>query len=285
MAGTLTSWGLWVSLQALGEENGGAAAKVAADLGFGAIWLGGSPMLPSVRPLLEATESLTVGTSIVNVWSYPEPAQLAEEFHALDADFPGRLILGIGVGHPEATQEYQKPLAKLRSFLDGLDAAPKPVPQDRLIVASLGPRSLEMAAERTLGTIPYFVPPAHTRAARAAVGPDRIVAPELAVVVDEQIGRARESARGYAEMYLGLQNYTQNLLRHGFTERDIADGGSDALIDTVVPQGSARFLAARAQEHIDAGADHVAIQTVGVTGVPEQEWVALASALGLERRD
>ena len=271
--------GVWTSYRALGEENGGAAAALAEKLGYGAFWLGGSPRLPTIRPLLEATERIVIATGIVNIWAYDDPAVLAEEHAQLTAEFPGRLLLGIGIGHPEATSVYEKPLTKSRQFLDGLASAPHPVPKDEMCLAALGPKMLDLSAERTLGTHPYFVPPAHTRFARERLGAGALVAPELAVVVDEETERARATARKYAQLYLALTNYTSNLRRFGFTDDDIANGGSERLIDEVVPQGSAERLAGAVREHLDAGADHVCIQTVGVRGIPEAEWTALAGVL------
>jgi probable F420-dependent oxidoreductase len=272
----ITKFGIWTSYRGLGEENAGEAAQVVEQLGFGALWLGGSPKLPSVRPLLEATERLVVATGIVNVWAY-EPEILAAEFAELDEEFPGRLLLGIGIGHPEATQTYAKPLTTMRNFLDGLDAAAKPVPRERRCVAALGPKMLKLSAERTLGTHPYFTPVEHTAFARQEVGVGALVAPELACVVGEDPDRA--TARAYAQLYLNLRNYTGNLLRFGYTEQDIADGGSDRLIDEVVPQGSPDEIAAIARAHLDAGADHVCLQTVGARGIPAEQWTALARAL------
>jgi probable F420-dependent oxidoreductase len=276
----LGRFGVWTSYRQIGEENAGEAAKLVEDLGFGAFWLGGSPRLPSTRPLLGATDRLVVATGIVNVWAY-DPADLAAEYAELDRAFTDRLLVGIGVGHREATSEYQKPLATMTAFLDGLDAAGTPLPADRRCVAALGPRMLELSAKRAWGTHSYFVPPAHTRFARDQLAAGGLVAPELAYVLDTARDRARATARGYAKLYLGLTNYTSNLLRFGFTDADLADGGSDRLIDAVIPHGSAEQIAAAAHEHVDAGADHVCLQTVGVSGVPVEQWTALASALGL----
>jgi probable F420-dependent oxidoreductase len=262
----------------LGEESLTEAAKLVEELGFGALWLGGSPQLPVLRPLLAASERLVIATGIVNVWQY-EPDRLAREFAELEEEFPGRLLLGIGIGHPEATSVYQKPLSKMREFLDGLDAAAPGVPRERRCIAALGPKMLDLSSERTLGTHPYFTPVEHTEFARERVGTGPLVAPELACVVDDDPDRGRAAARKYAEMYLRLRNYTGNLLRFGFSEADIADGGSDRLIDAVVPQGSAEQVAAVARAHLEAGADHVCLQTVGVRGVPREQWTMLASAL------
>lgn len=248
------------------------------DLGYGAFWLGGSPQLPRVRSLLEATDRLIVATGIVNVWDY-EPARLAAEHAELTDEYPGRLLLGIGVGHPEAKSQYAKPLTKMRDFVDGLDAADPPVPQEERCIAALGPKMLDLAGERSLGTHPYFTPPEHTRFCRERLGDGALIAPELACVLDTDTKRARATARDYARLYLGLSNYTNNLLKFGFTQQDIAGGGSDRLIDVIVPHGSAEAIAAAAREHLDAGADHVCLQTVGVSGEPHEQWTELAAAL------
>ena len=276
----LGTFGVWTSYRAIGEENAGEAASLVADLGFGTFWLGGSPQLSSVRPLLEADDTLAVATGIVNVWAY-EPADLAREYSELSPRFGDRLLVGIGIGHPEATSDYTRPLASTRAFLDGIDGVPDPIPPDRRALAALGPKMLDLCRERSRGTLTYFVPPEHTRAARARLGDGPLIATELACVLDTDPESARAAARRYAELYLGLGNYTRNLTRYGFTDQDIADGGSDRLIDTIVPHGTAEDIAAAARAHLEAGADHVCLQPVGVRGVPRDEWTALASALGL----
>jgi probable F420-dependent oxidoreductase len=274
----LTKIGIWTSYHAIGEDNAAEAARLVEDLGYGAFWLGGSPRLPTVRPLLDATKRLVVATGIVNVWQN-DPTQLASEHAALMHDYPGRLLLGLGIGHPEATSGYAKPLSKMGDFLDGLDAAPEPVPVGERCLAALGPRMLELSAERSRGTIPYFTSVEHTQFARERVGKSALVAPELACVLDADETRARAKARRYAELYLGLRNYTNNLLRFDFTQEDLAGGGSDRLIDAVIPHGTVEQIAAVVRAHLDAGADHVCLQPVGVSGMPREEWAALASAL------
>ena len=274
------TFGIWTSYRQIGEENAGAAAALAEELGYGTFWLGGSPRLASVRPLLEDSERIVVGTSIVNVWGYEHGEErLAAEYADLAADFGERLVVGIGIGHPEATSDYAKPLKSTRDFLDGIDAAPSPIPPIRRCLAALGPKMIDLSGERSLGTIPYFVPPAHTAFARERLGAAKLVAPELACFVGEDRERGRAAAREYAATYLGLRNYTSNLLRHGFEQSDLEDGGSERLLDAIVPQGGAAKIAAAAREHLDAGADHVALQAVGVDGVPGAEWTALAGAI------
>jgi probable F420-dependent oxidoreductase len=270
--------GVWTTYRRIGQENAGAAAALAEELGYSTFWLGGSPRLPAVRRLLEATESLAIGTSIVNVWAY-DPADLAAEYAVLERDFPGRLMVGIGIGHPEATREYRKPLTTMREFLDGVDGAPQPIPPGRRSLAALGPKMLELSAGRTLGALPYFVPVEHTADARERLGAGPLLAPEVAMAVETDHERGRSLAREYAATYLRLINYTGNLLRYGFTDHDVRDGGSDRLIDAVVPHGSPEDLAAVVQAHFDAGADHIAVQTIGEPGIPRGGWTELARLL------
>jgi probable F420-dependent oxidoreductase len=270
--------GAWTSFRQIGEDGAAEAATVVEEAGYGTLWIGGSPRLAEMRPLLEASEKLIVGTSVVNIWGY-DPADLVAEYHALEADFPGRTCVGIGVGHPEATSDYKRPLTALNKFIDGIDAAPEPIPTDRRIVAALGPKMLAMCVERSLGTIPYFSSVDHTRYAREQVGPDAEVIIELACVLDGDTDAARALARKYASVYLGLRNYTNALIAHGFEQSDIEDGGSDRLIDHVIPHGTPDEIAEVARAHRDAGANQVCLQVVGGRGVPADGWRALAAAL------
>src|SRR5579859_6500374 len=137
----LGAYGVWTTYATIGEENAAQAAALVQDLGFGTLWLGGSPRLPAVRPLLTSADRITVATGIVNVWQY-EPAELATDYALLAPDFGDRLLVGIGIGHPEATSDYRRPLSAMRSFLDGLDQASSPLPADRRCLAALRPRML-----------------------------------------------------------------------------------------------------------------------------------------------
>jgi len=247
-------------------------------LGYSATWVGGSPSLADVRPYLERTSTMTIATGILNVWQH-EPAAVAAGHAELTRDFDGRFLLGIGIGHPEATSDYTRPLTTMRAFFDGLDAAQPSVPSAQRVAAALGPKMLDLAAERSLGAHTYFITPDHTRFARERVGPDALVAPEVAVVVEPDPDVARAIAREYAASYLSLSNYARNLLRFGFDERDIADGGSDRLIDTVIPHGSAEAIAEAVRAHFDAGADHVCVQPLGHGAHPADDYRALAAAL------
>ena len=270
--------GIWTSYRPFGIERAGEAAKLVEQLGYGAWWVGGSPHVPDIRPVLEATSTMVAATGILNVWSN-DPGETAAADAALRADFPERFMLGVGIGHPEATSDYRRPLRTMRAFLDGLDASPTPPPADERCLAALGPKMLDLAGERTAGTHPYFTTVDHTRFARERLGSGKLVAPELACVVDTDRVRAKAVARDYAKLYLGLRNYTKNLLDFGFTERDVADGGSDRLIDAVIPQGSAEQIAEVARAHLDAGANHVCLQPLGEEGIPRKSWTALANAL------
>ena len=258
----LGTLGVWTSPRGIGDTALlPEAAALAERLGYGTFWLGGSPQLPAVRPLLEATERIVIATGIVNVWTV-EPETLAQQFADLDSD---RLLLGVGIGHPEATQEYRAPLTVMRDFLDRLD-----VPKERLCLAALAPRMLELAKERTLGAAPYFTPPAHTAAARQQLGEGPLLAPEVAFVLGDDLSAARDYAAGY----LALSNYARNLVRHGLDELD-----ADAVIDAVIPHGSVEAIAGNVQAHLDAGADHVCVQALGEPGIPERGWTALAPGL------
>jgi probable F420-dependent oxidoreductase len=270
--------GIWTSYRPFGIERAGEAAKLVEQLGYGAWWVGGSPHVPDVRPILEATSSLTAATGILNVWAN-EPAETAAQDAELREEFPGRFVLGIGIGHPEATSDYRRPLTAMRAFLDGLDDSLAPPLVEERCLAALRPRMLELARERSAGAHTYFVPVVHTRIARERLGPAALLAPELACVVETDPERARAVARRYAKLYLGLSNYTNNLRDLGYTEADIANGGSDRLIDAVVPHGSAEEIAEVVRAHLEAGADHVCLQPLGEEGIPRGSWTALARAL------
>ena len=197
------------------------------------------------------------------------------------ARYPGRFLLGLGIGHPEATQEYQQPYAKLVSYLDELDELK--VPAEGRVLAALGPKVLALSAQRAAGAHPYLVTPEHTRWARQVLGEGPLLAPEQKVVLDTDTERARAIARSRVQTpYLGLSNYLSNLRRLGWTDADFADGGSDALIDALVAHGGVDQVAARLGQHLDAGADHVVIQLLTEPGAdPVPGYRDLARALEL----
>jgi probable F420-dependent oxidoreductase len=252
------------------------------QLGFGAIWLGGSPEghLEIVDRLLGATNSIVVGTSIVNIWQ-DRAATVAASYARIQRAHPGRFLLGVGAGHREATTEYARPYDALAAYIDQLTG--HHVPADGIVLAALGPRVLRLAADRTAGAIPYLVPPVHTRLAREILGPDRLLAPEHKAVLDTDPDRGRAlGRRRVANPYLGLINYTSNLRRLGFTDDDLADSGSDELVDALVARGSAEEVAAQLRAHLEAGADHVCVQLLtSVDADPLAGYAELARGLGL----
>ena len=268
--GKLGVWQTW--------HRGTGAVEAIEAAGYGTFWVGGSPSVEQCRPFLEASSSLVIASGILNVWQH-EPGDVAEARAAVEQEFPGRFLIGIGIGHPERTSDYRRPLATMRAFFDGLDAAASPVPADTRCAAALGPKMLDLARERSLGAHSYFVPVEHTRIARERLGPDALLAPEVAVVVEEDAETARRVARGYAEYYLASSNYTNNLLRLGWSDADFAHGGSDALIDALIPHGSASAVAAAVAAHFEAGADHVCLQALGHGDAPAEDYAALAALL------
>jgi probable F420-dependent oxidoreductase len=214
--------------------------------------------------ILDATSTITVATAIVNMWTN-DPVEVAASYRRIAARHSDRFLLGIGIGHPESITAYRQPYATMVTYLDQLDAGG--VPPDRRILAALGPRALRLAADRTLGTHPYLVVPDHTRAARQMAGPGVVIAPEHKVVLDTDPDRARAVGRAFvSDPYLKLSNYTSNLRRYGYTEADIDGGGSDRLIDALVLHGSPDIIATGLRSHLDAGADHVAIQALTANG-------------------
>ena len=274
----LGQFGVW-------RHAGGLAPDVGAAIesaGYGAIWIGGSPPadLDVAERLLDATSTITVATGIVNIWTAPAD-EVATSFHRLEARHPGRFLLGIGVGHPEQPGlNYSKPYAALVEYLDALDAAG--VPAGRRVLAALGPKVLELSAARAAGAHPYLTTPQHTREARELLGPGPVIAPEQKVVLDTDPERARPIGRSAVENpYLHLRNYVNNLKRLGYTDEQIENGGSDDLIDALVAHGDTQYVAGRLREHLDAGADHVAIQVLPAGDDPVPALRELAGALGL----
>ncbi|MBE1537121.1 LLM class F420-dependent oxidoreductase [Actinomadura algeriensis] len=248
-------YGVWRRWSQLTPE----LAREVEALGYGAIWVGGSPDdLDVVDRMLAATDRVVIATGIVNMWATPAE-KAAASYRSLRDAHGGRFLLGVGIGHREAVQEYRAPYEVMTEYLDRLDDAG--VPEDGRVLAALGPKALRLAAERTAGAHPYLVTPDHTRRARLELGDVRLLAPEQKVVLEPDPKRARAIGRPQVETpYLGLRNYTANLKRLGWTDDDIADGGSDALIDALAVHGSPAAVAAALEAHHDAGADHVAVQ-------------------------
>ena len=265
--------GIWIPRTA-----GTDAVPEIEELGYGALWLGVSPSLEQTRPFLEQSSRMTIATGILNVWHH-EPEDVAAGHAELQREFDGRFLLGIGIGHPEATEQYAKPLTTMREYFDGLDAADPPVPREERLAAALGPKMLDLSAERSLGAHPYFTPVEHTRSARERLGEGPLLAPEVTVVVEPDVETARGHGREFAKRYLERTNYRNSLLRLGFDESEFEGGGSDRLIDAVVPHGSAEQVAEAVRAHLDAGADHVCVQPVGHGPAPVEDYRALARVL------
>jgi|SRR5271166_1233005 probable F420-dependent oxidoreductase len=266
----LGRFGVW-----LGSITPELAGQI-ESLGYGAAWIGMSPSadLAWADPTLAQTTSLQLATGIVNIWSAPAPA-VAESYQRIENAYPGRFLLGIGAGHREHTEEYTKPYDALVEYLDELDAAM--VPTSRRVLAALGPKVLRLSAERSAGAHPYLTTPEHTAKARELVGNSVFLAPEHKVVLTTDRDEARAVGRKVVDFYLGLSNYVNNWLRLGFTEDDVRKPGSDKLIDAVVAYGRPEAIAQRLNEHLDAGADHVAIQVLG--GSQQDQLVAVLGEL------
>jgi probable F420-dependent oxidoreductase len=243
------------------------AAEV-EELGFDAIWFGeyaGREAFTQAALLLAATSKLTIATGVAR---FDQRSPLAAEgaVRALGEAYPGRFIAGLGGHRPGA-----RPLTALREYLDGMDEAalpglPQPVPRPRRVLAALGPKLLDLAAERADGAHPYFVPPEHTAMARERLGPGKYLAVEQAVILDASPDAARDAAREHVDLYVQQAPHHQaNLRRLGFTDEDLADGGSDRLVDALVAFGGEQQVADRIQAHLDAGADHVCVQVLART--------------------
>ena len=284
---TLSGTGIW-SAGLRFQEGGAEAAAELEELGYTSVWLPAhhSGGFAAVEQLLSATTTLTVGTGILSVWTYG-PEETARAHAELTDRYGPRFLLGLGVSHESVVASagrdlhYARPLQRMREFLDALDAAPRPVPREARVLAALGPKMLELSARCAGGAHPYNVTPEHTARARKALGPDKLLAPEQAVVLTTDRDEGRRLGREFLEHYLDKPNYTDNLRRLGFDEDDLAGGGSDRLVDAMVAWGDEEAIAARVREHRDAGADTVCIQVVndGMAGMPRAEWRALAPAL------
>ena len=269
--------GVWVGPGALERDPGGFAARV-ERLGYGALWVGGSnPDAESFDVLEQAlseTGRLVVATGITSIWAW-EPAALAERVAALEAAHPGRFVLGLGVSHAPAVERlghhYERPLQAMAGFLAGLDdaeqrhdggssfAAPR-------VLAALGQRMLELSRDRSEGAHPYLTTPAHTEKARQILGETPLLAPEQALVLEDEPRQARVTARAYLERYLRLPNYRANLEHLGYDEEDLAGQGSDRIVDALVVHGTPSEVAARVRAHLEAGADHVCVQPLAHGG-------------------
>lgn len=251
-------------------------------LGYGAVWVGGSPdaELSFVEPILAQTTTLQVATGVITTWT-AAPDSVAESFHRIDNVYPGRFLLGIGVGHPEALTQYRNPIEALNAYLDKLDEYG--VPANRRVIAALGPRVLRLSAERSAGAHPYLTTPDHTAQARTLMGPQAFLAPEHKALLSTHATQAREVGRQSLDMYLGLRNYVNNWKRLGFNDDDLTRPISDRLVDAMIAHGTIDAVAARLNEHLDAGANHVPIRVLTSPDKLLADLTALAGPLGLSR--
>ena len=289
MTTRLGGTGIWSSQLRYGDA--GEAASLAAELeglGYSALWVPdvGGDLFTPLGNLLGATTTATIATGILNIWMHT-PDEAAAGHARLVAEHGPRFLCGVGISHQpfidhvKEAGTYRKPVATMAAYLDGLDAAATPLAAEDRVIAALGPKMLELARTRSAGTHPYLVTPELTKAARVGIGPDGLVASEQGVVLETDPTTAREIARLHLKTYLGLPNYANNWRRQGFTDDDIAGGGSDRLVDALVVWGDEATIAARIEEHRAAGADHVCIQvlTADPREFPAEQWRALAPAL------
>lgn len=254
--------GLW-SMELRGDRQASAAAAAEIEaLGFGAVWIPGgidSDVLDDTASLLAATQRMTIATGILNIWMH-KPADVAAWYRGLPTAQQQRVLLGLGVSHSLIIGEkWQKPLSLMRKYLDDLEAAG--MPKEKLCLAALGPKMLELSRDRTLGAHPYLVNPEHAKQARSILGADALLAPEQGVVLEQNLAKARNAARQALSIYLQLPNYCNNWLRMGFTQEDL-DSASDRLIDGLFACGSAQAIAQRVEAYFAAGADHVCLQVI-----------------------
>ncbi len=286
----LTGTGIWDTAMRFGDPV--AAADHAAELeelGYSAVWMpdAGGDLFGALSSLLATTKSITVASGILNLWMQ-DPVNTAARFQELVAIYGPRLLIGIGVSHAQLVDStepgrYDRPLAHMRTFLDELDAAPRPLSVGDRLLAALGPRMLELARDRAGGAHPYLVSPEHTAFARQILGPGPLLAPEQAVILETDPTRARALARKNMMLYFALPNYVNNWRRLGFSEADVTAPGSDRLIDAMVAWGDEQAIEDRVRAHRDAGADHVCIQTViereDPSVFPVEQWRRLAPVL------
>lgn len=256
-------YGAW-----LNPVHGDAArigyAPALEELGYQTIWvgIGAGPVgdMALLEQMMAETTTAIIASAIINMWD-DDPRDIAYQYHRIVDRHGQRLLLGVGLGHPEGRDSYERPFARMSRFVDALLEGG--IPAEAIVIAALGEKTLRLSGAKTLGAHPYLTVPAHTRYARELLGSNVFVAPEHKVVLCEDPDRARTIGRTLVDdPYLGLRNYTNNLLRHGFTRADTDRPGSDALIDALVAHGSPETIYAEIDKHISAGADHVGIQVL-----------------------
>jgi probable F420-dependent oxidoreductase len=285
--------GVWsFTLQAHPVAVAREAVVEIEEMGYPAVWfpesVGSKEVLSHAAILLAASSRIIAATGIASIWAR-DPMAAANGARGLADAFPGRFVLGLGVSHGPSVRkrghEYERPLQRMREYLDAMDRSrydsPEPEHPAPRVLAALGPKMLALAAERAAGAHPYFVPVEHTAVAREALGAGPVLCPEQAAVLETDPDVAREIARHHMVGYLWLPNYANNLRRLGWGEEDLADGGSDKLVDALVAWGDVDAIVERVRAHHAAGADHVPLQVLGhVPGeIPLRELRELAPAL------
>jgi probable F420-dependent oxidoreductase len=263
-------------------------AQQTERLGYAALWY---PEVLSYESfalgsfLLQQTETLIIASGIANIYARDATAAKQGQ-HTLATLSGGRFLLGLGVSHVPLVEDtrghhYRQPVETMRAYLDAMDKAAAIAPQleepPPTVLAALGPQMTALAAARTAGALPYNVTPEHTARARAILGPDKWLCVEQKVLMSTDATRAREVARQTLAFYMPLPNYRNNWMRLGFSEQDLADGGSERFLDAMVAWGDASVLQQRIQAHFDAGASHVCIQALRADGQPMPDWQALAA--------
>jgi len=286
--------GAWTFLDAMAATEAAAFAKRIEALGYSALWIPeavGRDPFAFLGYLAAHTERLLLATGIANIYAR-DPMTMRAEQKTLAELSGGRFILGLGVSHQHLVtglrqHEYRKPVQAMTEYLDAMQAAfysgAQPADDAPIVLAALRPAMLRVARDRARGAHPYFTTPEHTAKARAILGPDKWLAPEQKILLATDAQKARATARAAMQIYLGLPNYQNNLRWLGFTDADLADGGSDRLVDAIVAWGDEAAIAARIQAHYDAGADHVCIQPLHPDGKPVPDLRAL-EALAPARR-
>jgi len=285
--------GLWTGL--LDAHPTSRVRELAVELeemGWPCLWrpeTAGRDALISAAQILEATTRLKVATGIAQIHAR-HPLTTRNAQRTLHEASGGRFLLGLGVSHApfiEAVRKvsYDKPYTEMVEYLAAMAEAPfmavGAADEPPTVIAALGPKMLELAATAVDGAHPYFSPVEHTAFARETMGDGPLLAPELMAVIDDDRGRATETAVKHMSRYLQLPNYTNNLKRHGFSDDDIT-GPSDRLVDAIVVRGSVDDVVTRVGEHHDAGADHVCIQVLTPDlELPVEAWRDLADAFGL----
>lgn len=265
------------------------AATEAESAGYAAAWFPGgagrSDFAATAARLLAATRTLAVCVGVLSIWDNTA-ASVTGEYHGLVTAHGDRVIVGFGVSHGPLVDgsrhgRYHRPLTALDRYLNELDARPVPLPSSRRVLGGLGRRTLERAAHRAVGAHPYLVTPGHTAMARKVMGPKAWLAPAQKVVLETDPVQARKVGREHLATYLALPNYRKSLLSQGFASAELDNGGSDELIDAVVPWGTPEALASRLRRHLEAGADHVAVEVLPDDNLDHLvlSWLTLAPAL------